>query len=89
MMIAIAMDGNNQIFSLIFAIIDEESSDIWDWFLACMRTFVTTHQNICQISDWHVGILSVVQNQHLGRQPPHAFHVYCLRHIASNFNTQF
>ena len=28
-MIAIIIDGNNQIFSLAFAIVDEESTDTW------------------------------------------------------------
>nr|KYP32309.1 hypothetical protein KK1_047047 [Cajanus cajan] len=28
-------------------------------------------------------------NQNNGWQPPYGYHVYCIRHIASNFNHQF
>ncbi|KAH1206355.1 hypothetical protein GmHk_16G046833 [Glycine max] len=31
----------------------------------------------------------VVANEALGWQPPHGYHVYCVRHIASNFNRKF
>ncbi|KAH1198531.1 hypothetical protein GmHk_18G052091 [Glycine max] len=34
-------------------------------------------------------IKSVVANEALGWQPPHGYHVYCVRHIASNFNRKF
>ncbi|KAH1242069.1 hypothetical protein GmHk_07G019485 [Glycine max] len=30
-----------------------------------------------------------LKNEALGWQPPHAYHVYCVRHIASNFNHKF
>ena len=89
LLIATAIDGNNQIFPLAFGIVDEESADTWGWFLACIRNFVTTRQEICLISDRHAGILAAVQNEYLGWQPPHAYHVYCLRHVASNFNSRF
>ncbi|KAH1262646.1 hypothetical protein GmHk_02G005223 [Glycine max] len=44
---------------------------------------------ICLISDCHASIKSAVANEHLGWQPPHGYHVYCVRHIASNFNRKF
>ena len=86
-MIATAIDGNNQIFSLAFAIIDEESTDTWGWFLACLRCCISSRHGIYLILDWHSGILSALQNEHLGWQPPDAHHIYCLCHIVSNFNT--
>ena len=60
LMIATAIDGNNQIFLLAFAIVDEESTDIWSWFLAYLRCCITLHHDICLISDWHSGILSAL-----------------------------
>ena len=88
-MIAIAVDGNNQIFPLAFGIVDEESAKTWGWFLACIRNFVTSRQKICLISDRHTSIIATVQNEHLSWQPPNAYHVYCLRHVASNFIQDF
>ena len=46
-MIATTIDENNQIFLLAFGIVDEESTDMWGWFLACIRNFITSCQEIC------------------------------------------
>ncbi|KAL5194606.1 hypothetical protein HKD37_20G056656 [Glycine soja] len=45
--------------------------------------------DICLISNCHTSIKSVMANEALGWQPPHGYHVYCVRHIASNFNRKF
>ncbi|KAL5191654.1 hypothetical protein HKD37_04G010901 [Glycine soja] len=50
---------------------------------------VEDKNGICLISDRHASIKSVVANEALGWQPPHDYHVYCVRHIASNFNRKF
>ncbi|KAH1228216.1 hypothetical protein GmHk_10G028248 [Glycine max] len=50
---------------------------------------VEDKNDICLISDRHASIKSVVANEALGWQPPHGYHVYCVRHIASNFNRKF
>ncbi|KAH1229454.1 hypothetical protein GmHk_10G029191 [Glycine max] len=42
-----------------------------------------------EYGDCEESIKSVVANEHLGWQPPHGYHVYCVRHIASNFNRKF
>ena len=61
----------------------------WSWFLAHLREHVTDKDGICLISDRHASIKAAVANEALGWQPPHAYHVYCVRHIASNFNHKF
>lgn len=66
LMIATTVNRNNQIFSLKFVIVDEEFANNWNWFLACMRNFITTCQNICLILDRHANILTIVENEHLG-----------------------
>ncbi|KAH1254586.1 hypothetical protein GmHk_04G011007 [Glycine max] len=50
---------------------------------------VEDKNGICLISDRHASIKFVVANEALGWQPPHDYHVYCVRHIASNFNRKF
>lgn len=89
MMIATALDANDQIFPLCFGICEEESTDTWSWFLSCIRLYVTQREGICLMSDRHPGILSAVGNSCLGWQPPMAYHVFCVRHIKSNFNNKF
>jgi hypothetical protein len=52
---------------------------------------VTQKQGLCLISDRHQSILLdvAIADEHLGWQPPNAYHMYCIRHIASNFNPHF
>ncbi|XP_027342673.1 uncharacterized protein LOC113855290 [Abrus precatorius] len=66
-----------------------ETLSAWEWFLALIRLHVTDRAGICLISDRHQSIKGAVSNPHIGWQPPNAYHVYCIRHIASNFNHRF
>ncbi|KAH1193327.1 hypothetical protein GmHk_19G054396 [Glycine max] len=52
---------------------------------------MATSQDGCPSSSIRGGrsIKSVVANEALGWQPPHGYHVYCVRHIANNFNQKF
>ncbi|XP_061336960.1 uncharacterized protein LOC133284025 [Gastrolobium bilobum] len=88
LLIATTQDGNNECVPLAFVVVEGETLEAWSYFLANLRQHVTQTHNICLISDRHVSILSAVENNPLW-QPPHAFHVFCLRHIASNFNQRF
>ena len=85
-----ATDANNEIFSLAFKVVDDETGASWRWFLSCLRTAirdVVPKFGICIISDRHKGIISSI------REWPNdyilVYHRYCMRHVASNFNTQF
>ncbi|XP_061347409.1 uncharacterized protein LOC133310171 [Gastrolobium bilobum] len=62
--------------------------DAWNYFLVNIRARVTDMSNICLISDRHRSIISTVENNP-NWQPPNAYHVFCIRHIASNFNQKF
>ena len=41
LLIAMAMDANNEVYPLAFAIVESESKETWGWFLACLKRFVT------------------------------------------------
>ena len=57
LLITVAFDANNRIFSLSFAIVDEENSFKWRWFLLCLQKYVTSDRtSICIISDKHASI---------------------------------
>ena len=88
MLIATAVDGNNQLFPLAFAIVDKECTASWKWFLTCIRQYVTKRQGICLISDRHASIKAAMGNDNPWWRPPYAYHVYCLRHVISNFNKE-
>nr|KAJ0206620.1 hypothetical protein LSAT_V11C500279080 [Lactuca sativa] len=90
MMIAMGVDGNNQIFPLAFAIVENESYNSWYWFLNHVKKHVVKERGgICLISDRHSGILKVVNEQGSPWLEPHSFHMYCLRHFVNNFHDKF
>ncbi|KAL5153212.1 hypothetical protein HKD37_19G052801 [Glycine soja] len=89
LLMATSQDGNGGVLPLAFAVVEGETLTAWSWFLAHLREHVTDKNGICLISDRHASIKSVVANETLGWQPPHSYHVYCVRHIASNFNRKF
>ncbi|KAL2236062.1 UNVERIFIED_CONTAM: hypothetical protein Sindi_1338400 [Sesamum indicum] len=81
MLIAAAMDGNQQVLPLAFAIVDEESLLSWKWFLRQLsRHIIRGRRGICLISDRHAGITRAVR-ECLDFGPPNGVHRYCLRHI--------
>ncbi|KAH1265470.1 hypothetical protein GmHk_01G001170 [Glycine max] len=89
LLMATSQDGNGGVLPLAFAVVEGETLTVWSWFLAHLREHVTDKNVICLISDRHASIKSVIANEALGWQPPHGYHVYCVRHIASNFNRKF
>ena len=89
LLIVMGCNGNNQLFPLEFSIIEGENIDSWGWFLACIRNRVTQRTGIYVISDRHPGIMATMSDLHLGWAAPSAYHRIYMRHLASNFMTQF
>ncbi|KAH1265795.1 hypothetical protein GmHk_01G001431 [Glycine max] len=89
LLMATSQDGNGGVLPLALVVVEGETLTAWSWFLVHLREHVTDKNGICLISDRHASIKSVVANEALGWQPSHGYHVYCVRHIASNFNRKF
>ncbi|RVW88172.1 hypothetical protein CK203_042858 [Vitis vinifera] len=66
-----------------------ENIDSWELFWACIRTRVTHRRELCVISYRHPGIMAAMSNVHLGWSKPYAYHMVCMRHLASSFMTRF
>ena len=92
-MIAMATDASQKVLPLAFAIVDKESWPSWGWFLECLRSsigHVIPDEGICIISNRHKGIKRAITDWPRGDDRRlWVFHRYCLRHVASNFNTHF
>ncbi|KAH1205338.1 hypothetical protein GmHk_16G046071 [Glycine max] len=89
LLMTISQDGNGGVLPLAFAVVEGETLTTWSWFLAHLHEHVIDKNGICLIFDRHTSIKSIVANETLGWQPPHGYHVYCVRHIANNFNRKF
>ncbi|XP_069143319.1 uncharacterized protein [Solanum lycopersicum] len=89
LLIAVGVDGNDNILPLAFGIVDKESKEAWKWFFRKLSLHVIKdREDICIISDRAKGILTSLSE--LWRlQEPRAFHRFCLRHLKSNFQSQF
>ncbi|XP_050908353.1 uncharacterized protein LOC127121976 [Lathyrus oleraceus] len=85
LLMAVAQDGNGNIFPIAFALVESETKESWSFFLKNLRMHVTPQANLCLISDRHELIKSAYNNPENGWQFPSSSHVYCIRHIAQNF----
>ncbi|XP_058787313.1 uncharacterized protein LOC131661723 [Vicia villosa] len=66
LLLAVAQDGNRNIFPIAFALVEGETGDAWSFFLRNLRMHVTPQPNICLISDRHVSIKSASDNPENG-----------------------
>ncbi|XP_055961213.1 uncharacterized protein LOC126674857 [Mercurialis annua] len=85
LLIASAIDGNNHIMPLAFALVESESAASYEYFLSHLREHVIKERKVAIISDRAGGIIAVL------KRPEWAgvSHMFCIRHLASNFNTHF
>ena len=85
LLVTMATDANNKVFPFTFAVVDCESGSSLRWFLQCLRdtiTHVIPNEDICIISDRHLGIRNAIANWPRGDDgKTQVFHRYCFRHV--------
>ncbi|KAL9666321.1 hypothetical protein QQ045_000649 [Rhodiola kirilowii] len=84
LLIAVALDAEDEILPLAYALVESENIDSWRWFMTCIRNGVRQREELCIISDRHAGIMRVMEEDDW--KPPKAYHRICIRHFASIFN---
>jgi len=93
LLVAMATDANNKVFSLAFVVVDCELGSSWGWFLQCLKDTigdVILDEGIYIISNRHIGIKNAIAAWPRDRDGrTRIFHRYCFRYVASNFNTHF
>ncbi|RYR59699.1 hypothetical protein Ahy_A05g025632 [Arachis hypogaea] len=89
LLIAVAQDGNQNIVPIAFAIVEGEAVDAWEFFLTNLRRYVVTIDGVGIISDCHTSIDAAIARSNSAWSPPRAWHMYCIRHIGSNFLRRF
>ncbi|XP_072088091.1 uncharacterized protein [Arachis hypogaea] len=71
------------------AIVEGETADEWEFFLTNLRRYVVTVDGVGIISDRHTSINAAIARSDGAWSPPRAWHMYCIRHIGSNFLRRF
>jgi len=84
---ATAQDGNQNIFPLAFAIVEGETQETLIWFFQLLQQYVTPQPNM--MTDRGTDITSTLQFEEVGWEGDDLVSVYCIRHIALNFNKKF
>jgi len=62
LLMVVAQDGNGNIFSIAFALVESETKEAWSFFLKNLRIHVTPQANLYLISDRHESIKSAYNN---------------------------
>ncbi|GJX56401.1 transposase, MuDR, MULE transposase domain protein [Tanacetum coccineum] len=82
-LVAVAMDGNNQIVPIAFGICKGETGPCWSWWMSVLKECIGDHPNLLFISDRHAAIALAVEKEF-----PLAFHAaYTREDYATNMNT--
>ncbi|GJT78728.1 transposase, MuDR, MULE transposase domain protein [Tanacetum coccineum] len=81
-LVAMAMDGNNQIVPNAFGICKWETGPCWSWWMSVLKECIGDNPNLLFISDRHAAIALAVENEF-----PLAFHVaYTREDFATSMN---
>ncbi|XP_061343247.1 uncharacterized protein LOC133289351 isoform X1 [Gastrolobium bilobum] len=78
---ATAVDGDDGIFPVAFAVVDAENEDNWHWFLQELKLAVSTSEQITFVADFQNGL-----KMSLCEIFEKCYHGYCLRHLAEKLN---
>lgn len=85
---ASAVDAEDALFPLAFAVVDAENEANWMWFLSELRKLLGMNTEkmpiLTILSDRSKGIVEAVETHF-----PSAFHGFCLRHVSENFRDEF
>ena len=83
LLMALAVDAEQQLVPLAFALAESENNDSWSWFMHLVRTKVLgPSRQVCMLSDRHVGLLNCANDEIPGYPP--LVHRWCMRHFTAN-----
>ncbi|KAA0061903.1 MuDRA-like transposase [Cucumis melo var. makuwa] len=84
LIVAVCLDGNNQIYPLAFGVVDRETDDSIQWFLEKLKGAIGEVPNLGFVTDrktcFAKGISSVF---------PSAFHSLCVQHLSQNLHDKY
>lgn len=78
---ATSIDGDDGIFPVAIAVVDDETEDNWHWFLQELKSAISTSQQITFVADFQNGL-----KKSLAEIFDNCYHSYCLRHLIEKLN---
>ena len=81
--IALAVDGNGQIFPLALGVGDGENQEAYTWFFCCFREAYGEPDNLVFVFDRHKGIENALKVVY-----PNCYHGLCMYHISQNLKAK-
>nr|GEW50608.1 protein FAR1-related sequence like [Tanacetum cinerariifolium] len=83
LLIATAADGDDGVFPLAFAVVDDETDDDnWFWFLTQLKFAAPVPHPITFVANFSEGLKDSLVNVYGGE----CFHAHCLRYVAEKLN---
>ncbi|XP_031477199.1 uncharacterized protein LOC116248507 [Nymphaea colorata] len=83
LLIAASLDGNDEIFPVAFAVVEQEEYVSWHWFLVQLKSALSSSRPLTFISDRHKGLQEAV---------PLVFedstHAFCLRYLTRDLKKE-
>ncbi|XP_052198412.1 uncharacterized protein LOC127805696 [Diospyros lotus] len=86
LLVAVGRDGNNQMFSIAWAVVAAETSVIWTWFIRVLQhdLHLGNGADLAIVSDMQKGLTRAIANV-----LSQAEHRHCARHIYHAFNKKW
>lgn len=84
MLVDVAMDGNNQMYPLTYAIIENEIDRLWKWFMTNLKAAIGDCHSLVFVSNWHQTITNAVDVVFLT-----SYHELCTYHLKRNVDSNF
>ena len=84
MLVGIALDANNYLYLVAFAVVDSRNNNSWMYFMLKLREAIREVENLMFIYDRHINIAHTLSTIFLK-----AHHRLCTYHIKMNINHKF
>ncbi|KAA0034998.1 MuDRA-like transposase [Cucumis melo var. makuwa] len=84
LIVAVCLDGNNQIYPLAFGVVDRETDDSIQWFLEKLKGAIREVPNLGFLTDRKTCFAKGISSAF-----PSAFHGLCVQHLSQNLHDKY
>ncbi|XP_074569300.1 uncharacterized protein LOC141825940 isoform X1 [Curcuma longa] len=84
LLVAASVDGNDAVFPVAFAVVEDEHYDSWSWFLVQLKYAITTSRTITFVSNRQKGLDEAIPRVF----EDNSHHSYCLHHLLEEFKNE-